>query len=210
MRHRFTGAALALLLLLPASAKAQSWESPTFFAPRPADDIGLYLYDTEGGDLGMMGIWRQSGRINLGVRAGFGGVSGDRLLLVGAEVFGMVVEPDVDRPLAIAWVVGAGATTDGVTAVRIPVGVSAGARLVAGEFAVTPYVHPRIAFDYITVDGVGDAGSTSDSQFNLDADLGAELELGATWRVRAAFTLGDRTAFGFGLAYRIPRQITVR
>ncbi|MGD8278899.1 MAG: hypothetical protein PVH00_12760, partial [Gemmatimonadota bacterium] len=208
--NRTAGAVLALLALLPTAARGQSWESPTFFAPRLSDDIGLYLYDAEDGDLGVMGIWRQSGRVNLGVRAGFGGASGDRLLLVGAEVYGMIVEPDAERPLAIAWLAGAGATTDGATVLRIPVGVSAGARLPAGDMVFTPYVHPRIALDYITVDGADGTGSVSDTEFHLDADLGAELEVGPVWRVRVAFTLGDRTAFGFGVAYRIPRQIAVR
>ncbi len=210
MRHRFAGAVLALLALFPTAARAQSWEAPTFFAPRLSDDLGLYLYDPEGGDLGVMGMWRQTGRVNLGVRAGFGGVSGDRLLLVGAEVYGMIVEPDAERPLAVAWLVGAGATTDGRTVLRIPAGVSAGARIPAGDMVFTPYVHPRISLDYITVDTGGDGGSASDTQFHLDADLGAELEIGAMWLLRAAFTIGDRQAFGLGLAYRIPRQIAVR
>ena len=208
MRERVSIAVLAMLFMAPAAVRAQSWESPTFFVPRRMDDVGLYLFDVESGDVGLMGIWRQSGGINLGVRAGFGGVSGDRVLLVGAELYGMLVEPDADRPLTVAWLVGAGAATDGATWLRIPAGVSAGARLPAGNLVFTPYVHPRVSLDYITVDG--DEGSTSDTEFHLDADLGAELELGAAWLVRAAVTLGDRNAFGFGLAYRIPRQIAVR
>ena len=210
MRQRTLVTLAALLVLWPAAARAQSWESPTFFAPRTADDIGLYLYDPEGGDLGLVGIWRQSGTLNLGVRAGFGSVGGDRLLLIGAEVYGMLVEPDAERPLAIAWIAGAGATTDGALVLRIPVGVSAGARLPAGDLVFTPYVHPRIALDYTSVDGVDGADGYSDTQLNLDVDVGAELEVGSSWLVRAAFTLGDRTAFGAGLAYRIPRRIAVR
>ena len=69
MRKRIFGSAFIFLLVLPAAGRAQHWETPTFFAPRPADDIGAYLVDTEGGDIGLAGIWRQSGNVNLGVRA---------------------------------------------------------------------------------------------------------------------------------------------
>ena len=43
----------------------------------------------------------------------------------------MLVEPDGGRPLAVAWMTGAGASFDGVTALRVPLGVSIGARLQA-------------------------------------------------------------------------------
>ena len=203
------GAAVVLALALPAAGWAQHWDTPTFFAPRMADDIGAYIVDTEGGDLGLAGIWRQSGNINLGVRAGFGGRSGDRTFLVGAELFGMLVEPDGGRPLAVAWMTGAGASFDGVTALRIPAGVSIGARLGSGDFAVTPYAHPRLSFDMYTYDLPGGDEETN-TELNFDVDLGGELELGESWLLRAAVTIGDREAYGFGLAYRIPRPVAVR
>lgn len=207
-KKRLLGAVAGLFLLLPAAARAQSWEIPAFFSPRLHDDIGAYLFDPEGGDLGLMGIWRQSGGINLGVRAGFGGVSGDRTVLVGAELYGMLVEPNAESVVAAAWLVGAGATFDGSTRLRIPAGVSLGARLDAGGLAVTPYAYPRVSFDLVSYD-VPD-GEETDGEFNIDVDLGAELELGSSWLLRAAVTIGDGEAFGFGLAYRIPRGIAVR
>jgi hypothetical protein len=208
MRKRWFGLVLGLSLALPAATRAQSWEAPAFFAPRRHDDIGLYLFDPEGGDLGLMGIWRQSGAINLGVRAGFGGVSGDRTVLVGAELYGLLVEPNADNVVAAAWLVAAGATFDGATWLRIPAGVSLGARLDAGGFAVTPYAYPRVSFDLVSVDVAG--VEETDTEFNVDIDLGAEVQLDERFLLRGAFTIGDRNTVGFGLAYRIPRAVAVR
>lgn len=202
-------AAVGLALSSLASAgNAQSWEAPTFFSPRAADDLGIYAVDTKGGDFGLAGIWRQSGNVNLGVRAGFGGRSGDRAWLVGTELSGMLLEPEPGRPLAAAWVLGAGAAFDGATWLRIPAGVSVGVRLGEGAVTVMPYAHPRASLDWVAYDAGGE--EVTDTDVNLDVDLGAELELGAKWTVRAAVTLGDREAFGFGLAWRIPRGVSVR
>jgi hypothetical protein len=210
MSHRsFCAAALALALASPGAARAQSWESPAFFAPRPGDDVGIHAIDAKGADLGLMAIWRQAGAINLGVRAGLGGRSGDRTILLGGELSGLLLEPEPGRALAAAWLVGAGASFDGTTWLRIPVGVSVGARLGAAGFAVTPYAHPRVSLDYVAHERIDDVETTS-TEINIDVDLGAELEAGARWLIRAAVTLGDQEAFGFGLAYRIPRRIAVR
>lgn len=209
MRKGIISGALVLVFSLPGAGRAQHWDTPTFFAPRLADDIGAYLVDAKGGDLGLVGIWRQSGNVSLGVRAGFGGHSGDRTILVGAELFGMLVEPEPGRSLAVAWMTGAGASFDGVTALRIPAGVTIGAQLYAGTLAITPYAHPRVSLDFSTYDNA-DGEEETDTEFNLDVDLGGELQVGENWLVRAAVTLGDQEAFGLGLAYRIPRRVAVR
>ena len=210
MSHRsFCAATLALALAIPGAARAQSWETPAFFAPRPGDDIGIHAIDAEGADLGLMAIWRQAGAVNLGVRAGFGGYSGARTILLGAELSGVLLEPEPGRMLAAAWMAGAGASFDGATWLRVPIGVSVGARFGEAGFAVTPYAHPRVSLDYVAHERIDDVEATS-TEINFDVDLGAELEVSTRWLIRAAVTLGDREAFGFGLAYRIPRRIAVR
>ena len=70
----------AATLLLGSSLNAQqiAWDTPSFFSPRPMDDIGLYVSQIQypGGEssTGLSAIWRQSGNLNLGVRAKKGGV----------------------------------------------------------------------------------------------------------------------------------------
>lgn len=195
-------------LLVGSPVLAQSWETPSFFSPRAHDDIGLYLIDPDGGDLGFMAIWRQSGRINLGVRGGMGGFEGNRTVLLGAEFYGPLVRPNAGNVLAVSWLVGAGASFDGFTWLRVPVGVSIGAEIAGSGITVVPYAHPRVSLDVIAVDVNGD--EETDSEVNLDVDFGADLMLGARWIARFGLTVGQVDGFGLGLAYRIPRGVAVR
>jgi hypothetical protein len=196
-------------LLVASPAMAQSWETPSFFSPRSHDDIGVYLIDPDFGDLGFMAIWRQSGRLNLGVRGGMGGVEGDRTVLVGAEFYGPLVRPGGGNVLAVSWIIGAGASFDGATWLRIPAGVSVGAEIAGSGFTIVPYAHPRVSLDVIAFDTPGGDEET-DSEVNLDVDFGADLMLGARWIARFGLTVGEVDGFGLGLAYRIPRGVSVR
>jgi hypothetical protein len=204
---------MAAVVLIGAAltrpAHAQSWETPSFFAPSMHDDIGLYLIDAEGGDLGFLGMWRQSGNVSFGVRAGMGGVEGDRSVLLGAEIYGSLVNPTGTNVLSVSWITGAGGSFNGFTWLRIPVGLSIGARIPGSGFTITPYVHPRLSLDVISFD-VGEREEETDSEFNLDVDFGADLALGDSWVGRFGLTVGEVEAFGIGLAYRIPRGISVR
>jgi len=193
---------------LAASAQAQSWETPSFFSPRAGSEIGAYLISPDGGDLGLVGIWRQSGSINLGLRGGFGGRSGDHTVLLGAEFFGPIVSPGNSQILAVSWLVGAGASFDGVTWLRVPVGLSIGAEIVGSNVTITPYVHPRVAVDVFSFERAN-GENTTDSELNIDADFGADFAF-SRWIARVGLTVGDRDVVGFGLSYRIPRGVSVR
>jgi len=105
-------------------------------------------------------------------------------------------------------VVGAGAAFDGVTWLRIPAGVSIGAQIAGTGFTVTPYAHPRLSFDLVSFDFEGE--EETDSEFNLDVDFGADLDFGGSFVARFGLTVGEVEAFGIGLAYRIPRGVSVR
>lgn len=191
-------------------AHAQSWETPSFFSPTVHDDIGLYLLDADGGDLGFAGIWRQSGQLGLGVRGGMGGSEGSRTALIGVELWSLVVEPRAGQPLAVSWITGGGAAfSDGLTWLRIPGGVSVGVEIPGPSFTLVPYVHPRVAFDRQTVD-LPTGRERTDSEINLDVDLGADLMLAGGWVARIGVTVGHVDVFGVGLAYRIARGVSVR
>jgi hypothetical protein len=203
--------ALTLIAAATAPAAAQAWDNPSFFAPRAHDDIGLYLINPEGGDLGFTALWRQSGNINLGVRAGIGGDSDNRLWLLGAELYGPL-DFATGMPILFSWNTGVGASFgDGTTAMRIPLGISAGIDVGQAGAAVSilPYVHPRVVFDLVATERAN-GEEVTESEFDFDIDLGADVGIGERWIVRGGVSLANSTTFGFGVAYRIPRPVTVR
>jgi hypothetical protein len=200
---------LALVFAVGTAAPAAAqigWDAPSFFSPRPGEDIGLYIVVPDGGDdVGVSAIWRQSGNLSLGVR---GGIAGDQYSL-GAEFYGPLDLLGPQSGLLMAWVLGVGATFNDVTVLRVPLGISAGIGLGApGGVQLLPYVHPRVAFELAAYD-VGDREET-DTDFRFDVDLGADAVLGQSFVLRAGITFGRFTTFGAGVAYRIPRRVTVR
>lgn len=203
MRKGLLWAAL-LVLASTGQASAQAWDAPTFFSPRQHDDLGVYVIFPDGGDVGVEGIWRQSGNLNLGVRLG---VVDERVLL-GAEFYNPIRLSQ--SPVLLSWLLGFGATFgDNVTWLRVPFGVSLGANLGnPGGIHVTPYVHPRVALDVVAFD-VGDEEQT-DTDVNFDVDLGADVLLSPAWTLKVGATVGESDAFGVGLAYRLQRRVVVR
>jgi hypothetical protein len=190
-----------------APLSAQAWDSPSFFSPRPGEDIGLYVIDAEGGgDLGFAGIWRQEGNINLGVRAGLAG--GDHFS-VGAEFYGPLDVLGPQSPVLLSWIVGAGATFNDVTWLRIPLGASIGMNIgTSSSIRIMPYIHPRVAFDLLARDTP--AGEETETELNVDLDLGADIGLGQQFVLRVGATIGDLDAIGVGVAYKMGRRLVVR
>ncbi len=207
MLRRSIGLAATFVLLAAGPGLAQSWETPTFFSPRPHDDLGAYIVKPDYGDWGVQGIWRQSAGINLGVRGGIGGRSGDRTVLIGAELFGPL-SLEGTAPLSLYWVTGIGASIDGVTRLRIPVGVSVGVPLGSGGTMITPYVHPRVAFDVKTSETAN--GDETDTDIEIDIDIGADFEIADRWVLRFGYRLGSNDVLGIGFAFRVGRGVSVR
>lgn len=204
-------ALLGVLLILAATgpAAAQAWDNPSFFAPRAHDDIGVYVINPDDGDLGFAAIWRQSGNINLGLRGGFFGDFD--VWQLGAELYGPL-NLSTGTPLLLAWNTGIGASfADRSTALRIPLGASIGLELggVGSGLTIVPYAHPRVAFELFAVELANDEEET-ETEFDLDLDLGADVQIGERWIVRGGVSLPERTTFGLGIAYRIPRPISIR
>lgn len=212
------GTAALLMVFGAAPAMAQAWDSPTFFAPRPGEDLGIFVTvpEEDEGDIGVQAIWRQEGNLSLGVRGGVGGVEGNRTILLGAEFYGGL--PISSLPVNATWVLGFGAGfDDDVTALRVPLGVSIGTFIGEGTgFRVQPYVHPRVAFDLVAID-VGEDEET-ETDFSFAIDLGADVDLSQSFAVKVGYTFAvgpdfDTSfdfypnTFGAGLAYRMPRRV---
>jgi hypothetical protein len=189
---------------LPVSA--QAWDAPSFFSPRPGEDIGVYGFKPQGSDWGISGIWRQEGNLNLGVRLG---VTADDAVLVGSEFYKSLKLNS--SQILVAYMLGAGASFNGdFTSLRIPFGVSIGTQVgQKGGLQLLPYVHPRVAFEYNVLD-LGNGDEATDSDFPFDVDVGADVPLGSSWVLHAGGTVTHGGVFGVGLAYRMSRRLIVR
>ena len=201
------------LALPPASAHAQTmaWDAPSFMSPVLHNDLGIYFLKPQDTDWGVAATWA-SGEphgLNLGVRGQIVQItSGLTQWGIGADAQGGI--GPVAPPLLIDWTLGVGAMSGaGVTVLRVPVGLSLGARLVSPGLTVIPYVHPRVSFAYFSFDQpeVGDFGpSGSTSEVEFDTDLGVDLDLVSPIIVRVGGTIGDMPAFGAGLAIKLGRR----
>ncbi|CAN5810998.1 hypothetical protein BH23GEM9_BH23GEM9_14750 [soil metagenome] len=199
---------LTLMLCTTAPAAAQAWDSPSFFSPRPGEDIGLYVLKVEGiDDIGISAIWRMEGNINLGVRAG---IIGRDHYAIGAEFYRPLNLLGPQSPLLMSWILGVGATFNDVTMLRVPLGLSVGTSFgTPGSVLLTPYVHPRAALDVSAYDLPGGQEQT-DTDVRFEIDLGADANLGESFVVRVGATIGESNVFGAGIAYRFSRRLIVR
>ena len=207
---------VALSAAFTGTAFAQAgWDAPTFFSPRPMDDVGIYGFKTDsdflGDPTGVKLIWRQSGNLNLGVHAGTADLDdfGDAILL-GGEFYGPLTRATASTGLIMSWGLGAGAVFgENYVDLSIPLGVSVGMSLGTGGVSILPYVHPRVSFDLSSFDNVLGEEET-ETNIGLSVDLGVDVGLGERFILRAGGSFGDRDAYGVGLALRIPRKVSVR
>lgn len=208
MRKALIAGGLLALFAGPVSAQYM-WDSPTFASPRPMDDIGVYVTRADE-TTGLVGIWRQSGNLNLGVRAGVADMdNAGGSILVGAELYGPLNTLLPGSGLDLAWTLGGGAVFgDNITTASIPFGLSVGVQLGRGSLSILPYVHPRVSLDIVSVEFAGNEETDTEGRFAVD--LGADINLGERLLVRVGGSFADREGFGVGLAYRIPRPISVR
>ncbi len=196
---------LALLVLAPSGLEAQhkliaAWDGPSFMAPGPENDIGVYYIKPSDTDGGVAFTWRSGAGLNLGVRGEYvKDIFGDHWG-IGGEAKGGI--GPVAPPLAINWTAGIGALIgSGESDLRVPVGLSLGLRLVSGQLILTPYVHPRVSLAYVSFDNNGG----SDTSIEFDTDVGADLQLMPGLVLRLGGTFGDQPALGAGLAVQLGR-----
>jgi hypothetical protein len=204
MRTRAVILSGLILVLGVQTASAQAWDSPAFMAPQQPGNVGLYLVDPHGGDVGVVGLWRRAGATTtLGLRAGIFNFD-DVGVAVGADASRMLIRAGQDLPVDVAGTLGIGATFANTTVARIPVGLSVGRRIAAQNWAFVPYVHPRVALDILT-------GDDSDTELSVTTDLGADFQMGDNLLLRLGIALGDHRSVGFGVALTgIPLTVAAR
>ena len=201
MKKTLIGAVVALLGIASAASAQEPpilWDTPSFMGPRPGSDLGFYVMDVEGSDIGFQGIWRTDGAMNLGLRAGFLDTPGDGIVVLGAETWGLLVEDNPDFPLDLSWTAGAGAWLNGRTVVAVPVGLSIGKTLdLDNSMALQLYGHPRIGL-VLFEDVNDDLEAGLEGQF----DLGADFYVSPSVALKLGISLGDTDGLGLGVSLR--------
>lgn len=211
VRRTITAAALAGVALVASSEalSAQAWVYPSFQPPSVVDrEYQGIIADGDEGGTSLVFQWREG----LGPRSQFSldaGIAdpefGDARFLIGGG-YGYQMNrasANPDLPLDMLFTAGAyGSFGDGLSIIRIPVGVSIGRRFpLEGDLAITPYVHPRAALFFCS-----DCADETDLRINFD--LGVDFELTQTLSLRGSIMFGgdDEEAFGLGFAWR-PRGL---
>ena len=199
-------AAVAAALALPAADAAAQTFYPAF---QPARTVAReYNFAIADGDAGTQflfqwheGMTRASGfRFDAGLSDP--DVDGaDVSVLLGATYLRQLNNAGPDLPLDLLFTVGGNAAVGDGVFLEVPVGISVGRRFpLDGVFALTPFVHPRLALQYCNECDAGD----SETDLGIGVDLGVDFEVSTRLSLRAALLLGsdDTDAIGLGLAWR--------
>jgi hypothetical protein len=208
MMRRLLGLS-ALALAIAAPLGAQAYVYPAFQPTRVAErEYNFALVDiSQGGGTGLIFQWREglgNPRAQFTLDAGFAdpdAAGADTRLILGAGFAYQMLRERQDMPFDMVFTGGVGASFgNDVSLIRIPVGVAVGHRFpLEGNFAITPYVHPRLSIDRVSIDLPG--GNVSDTELNLDIDLGASFEINSQMQVRLAALLGDGDAIGLSFVW---------
>lgn len=195
---------LALLLLVPADARAQiAWDSPFHMGPGLVDGLGVHLVDPELGEgVGLLVTWRR-GSIpgGVGVRMGLAEGVGDELSGFGGVDFsGLLVGADDDFPLDLVWAGGAGAAIGEYALISFPLGLFLGRSFSESGVRFTPYGGLRLDLDAHVGREDGGPGAGDDQlDLELALDLGGDIVFGGDLAIRFGATVGDHEALSIGV-----------
>lgn len=202
--------ALVGILAVPFALEAQAGPTPSFQPTRvAAREYNFALTDFDGGSA-ILFQWREGlgnpraqFTADLGLADGDGPADNDGAFIIGGSFHYQLLNANSEMPFDMVFGAGAGITAgDNYSLLRIPVGVAIGHRFpLEGNFAITPYVHPRLSIDRLSVDGFGD-----DTDSNIDVDLGASFEITRQMQARLAVTFGDADAVGISFVW-LPRGL---
>lgn len=196
-------AASAMLLAVVGSpAFAQSFY-PSFQQPRVVSrEFNFAIAD--GDDITPLVFqWREGAaagtQLSLDLGLADPNVDGlDTFFMVGGQYARMLTQARADMPLDILLAAGLfGQFGNDITSLGLPVGVSVGHRfpLTGTSMAITPYIHPRVSLDYVSVN------SESDTELNITFDIGGNLELTPQLALRVSALFGDADVIGLSLAW---------
>jgi hypothetical protein len=202
--------ALVGILALPVALAAQAGLHPAFQPTRVAErEYNFALTDFDGGSALLfqwregLGNSRSQFNVDLGLADGDGPADNSGAVIFGGSYHYQLTRASAELPFDMVFGAGLGLTAgDNYSIFRIPVGVAIGHRFpLEGNFAVSPYVHPRLSIDRLSVDGAGD-----DTDSNIDIDLGASFEISRQMQARLAVTFGDADAVGISFVW-LPRGL---
>jgi hypothetical protein len=200
---RSLAAASVMLLAVAASpARSQSFY-PSFQQPRVVSREFNFAIADGDGLTPLVFQWREgtSPGTQLSLDLGLADPDSDLLdtfFMVGGQYARMLTQARADMPLDILLAVGLfGRFGNDITSVGLPVGVSVGHRfpLTGTSMAVTPYVHPRVSLDYVSI------ADANDTEVNITFDVGGNLELTPQLALRLTAMFGDIDAVGLSLAW---------
>lgn len=177
--------------LAPRASQAQVF-TPTYMAPRPSNDVGIY-FDNRIGDFGLEGIVRRHYVGNdLGFRIGVVGGRNASVMLGGELRSPLSLGT---APLDLAFTAGVQAILGDLDRLGFQGGLSIGHTIATPGMTITPYIHPRLAF----TDDVND-----DFHADVRADVGVDFGLAPNLIVRLGVPLEAKgtSNFGIGLAWR--------
>ncbi len=206
---RLTCAATIMVLVTGATPAGAQSIYPSFQQPRVVSrEFNFAIAD--GADITpLIFQWREATapgtQLSLDLGLADPDVQGaDLFFMVGGQYARMITQARADMPLDIMLTVGLFTLFgNDVTALGVPVGVSVGHRfpITGTSMAITPYVHPRVSLDYVSL------GDVDETDINIGFDLGGSLELTPQLALRISAMLGgegplgDDDAIGFSLAW---------
>ena len=201
---------VAYVTVSASAASAQAWEYPSFQQPRVTGREYNFGLADGNGTTSLLFQWREGYGVSgqLGLDVGYADADpADGIFFFGGNYGHQLIRSSADTPIDLLLTFGANAGFgDGFRVFRIPVGASLGRRFpLEGGLAITPYVHPRATIDIVSIPDQTIGGITvegqSDSNVNINFDLGGSFEFSRTLALRLSATLGEDEAVGVSLAF---------
>ncbi len=123
----------------------------------------------------------------------------DVFLILGGQYAHSLARSTPDMPLDVLLTAGAFTQFgNDILLLSVPVGVSVGHRfpLPGTQLAITPYIHPRLALQYVSFDTP--TGNQSDTELDIAFDIGGNLDLSPRLALRLSATFGGDGVLGNG------------
>lgn len=200
MKRSFFVAAALVALAAPGVAEAQAGFYPAMQPTRVVSrEYNFALADFDGGSA-LVFQWREglsSPRTQFTADLGIADIGTESGITLGGSFHYQLMRETQDLPFDMVFGAGLGLTAvNDVSFWRIPVGVAIGHRFpLEGQFFITPFVHPRISIDRISSNGA------SDSQSNIDIDVGASFEFNPRMQLRLVAGFGESDGVAISFAY---------